>query len=125
VLFAIILACAFPIGARSQDSNQQSQSQQDGSKSDPDQKPGNGKTEQVKGDVAKGKALFGANCSTCHEVTDEEKVGPGLKGVSKKYDPAALRRRIQEGGDMMPPVASTNGLSEQDVSDIIAYLQTL
>ena len=37
------------------------------------------------GDAAAGKALFeGNNCNTCHAVTAEKLVGPGLKGVVQR-----------------------------------------
>jgi mono/diheme cytochrome c family protein len=96
----------------------------------------NGKKEDVKGDAAKGKEVFEANCAICHEVTDQDKVGPGLKGISKKgphklsdgtehkdHSPAVLRKQIVEGGGAMPPVGAA--LSDQEVADVIAYLQTL
>ena len=38
-----------------------------------------------KGDTAKGKEVFDANCSVCHNSdSDEAKIGPGLKGLTKK-----------------------------------------
>src|SRR5437016_11813810 len=39
----------------------------------------------AKGDPAKGKVLFADNCAICHNAdSDEDKVGPGLKGLFKK-----------------------------------------
>jgi mono/diheme cytochrome c family protein len=35
-------------------------------------------------DVAEGEQIFKNNCSTCHAVTDEIVVGPGLKGISQR-----------------------------------------
>jgi mono/diheme cytochrome c family protein len=35
-------------------------------------------------DTAEGEQIFKNNCSTCHAVTDEVVVGPGLKGVSQR-----------------------------------------
>ncbi len=112
-IFAMLLLAAFLFGAGPQD---------------------NGGAKQ--GDPAKGKEVFEANCAICHEVTDEDKVGPGLKGISKKgphklsdgtehkdHSPDVLRKQIVEGGGSMPPVGSS--LSEDDVNNVIAYLQTL
>ena len=92
--------------------------------------------EGAKGDPAKGKEVFEANCAICHEVTDQDKVGPGLKGISKKgahklsdgtehkdHSPAVLRKQVTEGGGAMPPVGA--GLSAKEVDDVIAYLLTL
>lgn len=90
----------------------------------------------MKGDPAKGKEVFEANCAVCHEVTDEDKMGPGLKGISKKgphrlsdgtehkgHSPTVLRKQIVEGGGSMP--AAGAGLSDNEVDDVIAYLLTL
>ena len=89
-----------------------------------------------KGDPAKGKEVFEANCAICHEVTADDKVGPGLKGISQKgphklsdgtehkdHSPAVLRKQIVEGGGSMPPVGAS--FSEEEVNNVIAYLQTL
>lgn len=35
-------------------------------------------------DAAEGEQIFKNNCSTCHAVTDEVVVGPGLKGISQR-----------------------------------------
>jgi mono/diheme cytochrome c family protein len=35
-------------------------------------------------DTAEGEQIFKNNCSTCHAVTDEVVVGPGLKGISQR-----------------------------------------
>ncbi len=88
-----------------------------------------------KGDAAKGKEVFEANCAICHNAESVgDKVGPGLKGISKKgpdklsdgtehknHSPAVLRKQIVEGGGTMPPV----GVSDKEVDDLLAYLQTL
>jgi mono/diheme cytochrome c family protein len=34
--------------------------------------------------VAEGKALFTNNCASCHAVTDEKVIGPGLKGINER-----------------------------------------
>ncbi len=96
----------------------------------------NGKSDVVNGDAVKGKEIFEANCAVCHEVSDQHKVGPGLKGISKRGphqlsdgtereddSPATLRKLIVEGVGAMPPVGAT--FSDKDVGDLIAYLMTL
>lgn len=35
-------------------------------------------------DVAAGEKLFKINCASCHKVTDQKLVGPGLKGVAAR-----------------------------------------
>ena len=35
--------------------------------------------------AANGEKIFGVKCSSCHKLTDEKLVGPGWKGVTKRY----------------------------------------
>ncbi len=83
------------------------------------------------GDAAKGKDVF-EQCSVCHNAdSDETKVGPRLKGLFKRdklkngkaVNEVNVRDMINEGGNGMPPYADQ--LSDQDKSDVIAYLKTL
>lgn len=79
-----------------------------------------------------GKALFAANCMSCHYTdSKKEKVGPGLLGLFKggklphSGRPATaenVRRQIVNGGEKMP---SFSHLSNADVSAIIDYLKSL
>jgi mono/diheme cytochrome c family protein len=96
-----------------------------------------GKKDEVKGDAAKGKQVFEADCSGCHEISDkDDKVGPGLKGISKKgshtladgtvhkdHSPATLRKELVEGAGAMHAVGKT--LSEKELNDVVAYLLML
>ncbi len=91
----------------------------------------------AKGDSAKGKETFEANCAICHNAdSEEEKVGPGLKGISKKgahkladgtehkdHSAEVLRKQIKEGSSAMPPVGAS--FTDKEVDDLIAYLQSL
>jgi cytochrome c len=83
------------------------------------------------GDAAKGKAVFD-QCSGCHSAdTDDTIVGPPLKGLFKRkmlkngkpVNEANVRSMINDGGNGMPPFSDQ--LSDQDKSDVIAYLKTL
>ena len=83
------------------------------------------------GDAAKGKAVFD-QCSGCHSAdSDETIVGPPLKGLFKRktlkngkpVNEANVRSMINEGGNGMPPFGDQ--LSDQDKSDVIAYLKSL
>lgn len=87
-----------------------------------------------KGDAAKGKDVFDANCSVCHNSDSEEaKIGPGLKGLTKKAKMSAgdkkaptdanVREQINNGGNGMPPYKDT--LSDAEKANLIAYLKTL
>jgi cytochrome c len=83
------------------------------------------------GDAAKGKEVFD-QCSVCHNSdSDETKVGPGLKGLfkhdklknGKPVNEANVRAMINEGGNGMP--AYSDQLSDDDKSNVIAFLKTL
>ena len=87
--------------------------------------------------VKRGALVFDNNCSVCHSPdTDEVIIGPSLKGFFRgtpaplaeggqplPQTDAAVRRMIQEGNSNMPPLGSD--LTEQQITDVIAYLHTL
>jgi cytochrome c len=84
------------------------------------------------GDAAKGKEIFDEQCSVCHDpASAEKKVGPGLKGLFKKDKMANgkkptvenVTKVVQEGGNGMPAYAEI--LSKDEISHVLAYLQTL
>ena len=84
-----------------------------------------------KGDPEKGKEVF-QQCTPCHNADSEEKkMGPGLKGLfshekmnnGKKPTEENVRTKVDEGGNGMP--AYKEMLSDEEKSDLIAYLKTL
>lgn len=84
------------------------------------------------GDAAKGKDVFEANCSVCHNAdSTEKKMGPGLKGLfkkeklnnEKKPTEANIRALIDAGGNGMPSYADV--LSAEEKNNVVAYLKTL
>ena len=93
------------------------------------------KKEEVKGDAKKGQTVFEANCQICHNADSEEtKVGPGLKGWSKKpphkfgdkehtHNADTLRNQIKNGGGQMPPMGSM--VADKDLEDLVAYVMSL
>ena len=103
----------------------------------PAQKTGDEKEPETKGDPAKGKQMFASTCNVCHDAdTRETRVGPGLKDLfqwpphtisdgteHKQHTVEVIRKQIVQGGGMMPAVGAS--LSEQEIADLIAYLQTL
>jgi cytochrome c len=86
------------------------------------------------GDATKGKDVFQANCAGCHSTGSDKIMGPGLQGETKKaklengkdMNDQNLADWIKQGGTgkigMMPGFSS---LSDQQISDLIAYLKTL
>jgi len=83
--------------------------------------------------VARGKSLFQQKCSICHyDTSDQKKIGPGLKGISKrgtftvngnKITDDSLKNWIENGDQLMPPFKDV--LEEAQVKDVIAYVKTL
>jgi cytochrome c5 len=47
-----------------------------------------------------GKVLFEAKCSACHKSTDKKVVGPGLKGVTERRQPAWILNMITNPVEM-------------------------
>ena len=81
--------------------------------------------------VAKGKEVF-EQCAICHNVdSDEEKMGPALKGLFKKAKlknekPATeenVRAIVKAGGNGMPGYEEL--LSAEEMDHLIAYLKTV
>ncbi len=85
-----------------------------------------------KGNAEKGAALFKSKCLSCHYANKEEsKLGPGLKSILKREKlpfskrPATIdniKKQLKTPFLAMPSFVS---LSEQEIADLIAYLQTL
>jgi len=93
------------------------------------------------GDAAAGKALFSQKCTACHKLApfSQTLVGPGLEAVlhdpahpdlvnGKPANPADVASILENGytGSMgAMPSASSNGLSPQDIANLVAFLNTL
>jgi len=83
--------------------------------------------------VGRGKTVFQQKCSVCHyDNSDQKKIGPGLKGLSKrgtfsvngnKITDESLRAWIENGDQLMPPFKDV--LEAGQIKDVIAYVKTL
>jgi cytochrome c len=83
--------------------------------------------------VARGKSLFQQKCSVCHyDTSDQKKIGPGLKGISKrgtfsvngnKITDDSLKSWVENGDQLMPPFKDV--LEPAQIKDVIAYVKTL
>jgi cytochrome c len=83
--------------------------------------------------VGRGKSLFQQKCSICHyDTSDQKKIGPGLKGLSKrgtftvngnKITDDSLKTWIENGDQLMPPFKDV--LEPPQVKDVITYVKTL
>jgi mono/diheme cytochrome c family protein len=87
-------------------------------------------TQVGQGSTDQGKQLFDTNCSSCHNIDNTPKTGPGLKGIYNKsklsigqdVNDANIANLIKVGGGSMP---GNPALSDKDISNIEAYLKTL
>jgi len=100
---------------------------------DPPAKAPAKKTAVSKGSATKGKEVFDQKCGICHFAdSDAKKIGPGLKGISKrgtftvnnnKFTEETLKTWIENGDQLMPPFKDV--LDEAQIKDVIAYVKTL
>ncbi len=100
---------------------------------DPPAKPPAKKPAAAKGSPTKGKEVFDQKCGICHFAdSDAKKIGPGLKGISKrgtftvnnnKFTEETLKAWIENGDSLMPPFKDV--LDDQQIKDVIAYVKTL
>jgi cytochrome c2 len=85
------------------------------------------------GSATKGKEVFDQKCGICHFAdSDAKKIGPGLKGISKrgtftvnnnKFTEETLKAWIENGDSLMPPFKEV--LDAEQIKDVIAYVKTL
>jgi mono/diheme cytochrome c family protein len=83
--------------------------------------------------AARGKEVFDGKCGICHYAdNDQKKIGPGLKGISKrgtftvnnnKVTDETLKTWIENGDTLMPPFKDV--LEPAQIKDVIAYVKTL
>ena len=88
-------------------------------------------------DIESGEKLFKQNCTACHTITSARLVGPGLEGVTDKYEKEWLIKWIRNSQSLIASgderaiaifeeyqkVAMTSfDFSDQEFSDLLAYL---
>jgi cytochrome c2 len=83
-------------------------------------------------DAPKGERLFENQCSFCHYADKaDSKLGPGLKGVLKgdtlpaSGKPATAENITQQLLNPYRSMPSFGSLSEQEIKDLLVYLETL
>ena len=72
-------------------------------------------------------AVFDANCSACHNLNAETKVGPGLAGLFEKSElpngnpvnEENLKEWVRTGGGAMPGLP----LSDSELEELVAFLE--
>ncbi len=88
-------------------------------------------------DVESGEKLFKQNCTACHMMTQARLVGPGLEGVTDKYEKEWLIKWIRNSQELIASgderaikifeeynksVMNSFDFSDQEFSDLLAYL---
>ncbi len=77
-------------------------------------------------DVAKGQAVFQANCARCHGQNAEGLVGPDLRHIASRRDRAFLLRWISDPSAVKPGTRMPKlNLSDSDLNAVVDYLLTL
>lgn len=83
---------------------------------------------QPSGDTDAGRDLFAANCAMCHgaDATGMMGMHPALRGAVERLTVEGVEVTIRNGRQTMPPMpAFGDRLSDEDVADVIAYLDTI
>ncbi len=76
-------------------------------------------------DAKHGMAIFGQNCSSCHGAAGAGGgIGPSLKGEKGRKDTAAAIAWIKNPQPPMPKLYPAP-LTESDVADVAAYVESL
>ena len=88
-------------------------------------------------DIEKGEKLFKQNCTACHMMSEAKLVGPGLKGVTDKYEKEWLIKWIRNSQELVASgderaikifeeynksVMNSFDFSDDEFSDLLAYL---
>ncbi len=85
-----------------------------------------GTASQAPPDAVRGKEIFADHCSSCHGATGREggSTGPALTGEPKHMNLDAAIVWIKNPAAPMPKLYP-DPLSERDVTDVAAYVETL
>jgi mono/diheme cytochrome c family protein len=74
------------------------------------------------GDRTLGHAIFQTNCSGCHGLEAQGRVGPNLHTVAKHRSDLSLIEQVTSG--QTPPMPKFQP-SPQEMADLLSYLKTL
>lgn len=83
---------------------------------------------QAVGDTDAGREVYLANCAMCHaaDATGMMAMQPALRGVVERLTAEGVEVTIRNGRQTTPPMpAFGDRLSDEQIADVIAYLDTL
>jgi cytochrome c6 len=76
-------------------------------------------------DPEAGREVFQANCAICHGADASGMMGmhPSLRGAVERLTLEGVEVTVRNGRDTMPPMPAFAGrLTDQEINDVIAYL---
>jgi len=76
----------------------------------------------LQGDAVQGHAIFQMNCSGCHGLEANGRVGPSLKSVSSRKSRVRLIQQVTSG--QTPPMPQFQP-THQEMADLLTYLESL
>ena len=76
----------------------------------------------IDGDPVLGHSIFQINCTGCHGMEAQGRVGPSLYQVSKHKSRIALIKQVTSG--KTPPMPQFHP-NPQEMADLLSYLETL
>ncbi|OLP16432.1 cytochrome C [Leptolyngbya sp. 'hensonii'] len=76
----------------------------------------------LSGDPIQGHAIFQMNCSGCHGLMADGRVGPSLKNISDRKSDIGLIQQVISG--KTPPMPQFQP-SHQEMADLLSYLKSL
>lgn len=79
---------------------------------------------QVAEVAADGETIFAQSCFGCHNVTMEEKIGPGLQGVGQRYTEEEIQKILLNGVGTMPSLPNL-GLNTEQIKAVKEYILLL
>ncbi len=80
------------------------------------------------GDPETGRDVFQVNCAMCHGQDASGMMGmhPSLRGAVERLTVEGVEVTVRNGRDTMPPMpAFESRLTDEEIDDVIAYLDTL
>jgi putative membrane protein len=80
------------------------------------------------GNPEAGREVFQANCAMCHgaDATGMMGIHPSLRGAIERLTVEGVEVTVRNGRDTMPPMPAFSGrLTDEEINDVIAYLDTL